>query len=84
MVLQREPKSAAIWGYGVPGSEVWISYESNRIIGVVAGAQIKVSFSSLTFIFHEKIILDDETWYIELPPHPASEMIDFAIQQVQF
>jgi hypothetical protein len=37
MVLQRAPKSAAIWGYGQPGAEVRISYESNQISAIVGG-----------------------------------------------
>jgi len=37
MVLQRAPKSAAIRGYGQPGAEVRISYESNQISAIVGG-----------------------------------------------
>jgi hypothetical protein len=42
MVLQRAPKSAAIWGYGQPGAEVRISYESNQISAIVGGRFILV------------------------------------------
>ncbi|XP_059480899.1 sialate O-acetylesterase-like [Neocloeon triangulifer] len=37
MVLQREPKSAVIWGYGEPGAEAVVSYESNRLSTIIDG-----------------------------------------------
>ncbi|XP_065332916.1 sialate O-acetylesterase-like [Cloeon dipterum] len=61
MVLQMEPKSAVIWGYGQPDAEAVISYESNRLSTTINA---------------------NGEWSITLPPHPPSESIDFAVQQI--
>lgn len=64
MVLQREPMSSKIWGWGAPGTNVSISLDT--IFDEVQPS----STPSTVVVF--SIANDDGVWSVNLPPQPAS------------
>jgi hypothetical protein len=80
MVLQMEPKSAILWGYGEVGARIEINYENHQIVSGVNGILFQLNPINISKIRFE--IAADGTWRIELLPHAAGGPVAFEIIHV--
>jgi hypothetical protein len=84
MVLQMEPKSAILWGYGDVGARIEINYENHQIVAGVNGKLFELNKTNRHVESKNKSFecAADGTWRVELLPHAAGGPVDFEIIHV--
>jgi hypothetical protein len=83
MVLQMEPKSSILWGFGEVGARIEINYENHQIVSGVNGKLFELT-SAWQKNTHLNVLVfaADGTWRVELLPHAAGGLVEFEIIHV--